>query len=80
MRTRVPFAVLLSASIIGTALADMPSNAEMEFDPRGRFVNTPFTLEAAALGGPRAPTRGAAAAQAGAAIAAVDDGALVIDA
>jgi hypothetical protein len=79
MRARVPFALFLSSALVGTALADMPSNAEMDFQQRGP-VSTPFGLEAAALGGPRAPTGGAGPAQAGGPIAVVDDGALVIDA
>ncbi|HTJ44344.1 MAG TPA: c-type cytochrome [Kofleriaceae bacterium] len=62
------------------ALAKPSFGKRMVIDDFDRGVPPAFQLEGAPLGGPRAPTHGAAPEQAGSAIVAYGKGALVIDA
>lgn len=78
---RLQQAVVLGGAIAATlALAKPSLGKRMVIDDFQMAQQTPFAFEAAPLGGPRPPTRGAAPAQAGSAIAAIGQGALVIDA
>ncbi|MCE9574682.1 MAG: c-type cytochrome [Deltaproteobacteria bacterium] len=81
-RPRLQQVVVLGGAAIATTLAfAKPSlGKRMVIDDFQMAQQTPFAFEGAPLGGPRAPTRGPAPAQAGGAIAAIGQGALVIDA
>lgn len=85
MKVRAPVvrrAALTGGVVVASAIAwSKPSlGKRMVVDDFDRGVPPAFQLEGAPLGGPRAPTHGAAPEQAGSAIVAVGKGALVIDA
>lgn len=85
MKVRAPWVrrgALVGGAVVVSAVAwSKPSlGKRMVVDDFDRGVPPAFQLEGAPLGGPRAPTHGAAPEQAGSAIVAVGKGALVIDA